>query len=45
MLHNNTIKKNPHASTKIKNRNINVAGTSADKDYIKFGESFQVWTL
>jgi len=31
--------------SKIKNGNINIAGIGADKDYIKFGEYFQVWTL
>jgi hypothetical protein len=45
MLHNNTSQNTPHAFSKIRNGNINVAGIGDDKDYIKFGECFQVWTL
>jgi len=29
----------------IANGNINIGGVGADKDYIKFGECFQVWIL
>jgi hypothetical protein len=34
-----------YASSKIRNGDINIAEINADKDYFKFGECFQVWTL
>jgi len=34
-----------YAFSKIRNGNVNVTEIDADKDYIKFGECFQVWTL
>jgi len=42
MLNNNTSQNIPHASSKIANANINVAGIGADKDFIKFGECLPV---
>jgi hypothetical protein len=45
MLHNHTNINIPHAFSKIRNDNIIVSGNDANKDYIKFGECFQVWTL
>jgi len=42
MLHNNTSQNIPNAFSKIRNGNINVAGIGVDKDYIKFGECFQI---
>ena len=38
MLQYNTSQNRLHAFSKIRNGNINVAGTGADKDYIKFGD-------
>jgi hypothetical protein len=37
MLHNNTSQNIPHAFSKIRTGNINVAGAGADKDFIKIG--------
>jgi hypothetical protein len=45
MLHNITSQNVSYAFSKIRNGNIIVAGTGADKDYIKFGECFQIWTM
>jgi hypothetical protein len=39
MLHNNTSQNIPHAFSKIRTGNINVAGIGADKDFIKLGDS------
>jgi len=45
IFHNNTSKNILYAFSKLRIGNINVAGVGTDKDYIKFGECFQVWTL
>jgi len=45
MLQYNTSQNISHAFSKIRNRNINVAGTAADKDYSKLGEYLPVRTL
>jgi hypothetical protein len=45
MLHNKTSQNTAHAFSKIRNGNINVAGTGAGKDYSKFGEDLPVGTL
>ena len=42
MLNKNTSQNIPYAFSKIWNGNINAAGTDADKDYGKFGDSFRL---
>jgi hypothetical protein len=38
-------KNDPKACLKIRNGNINDAGTNADKEYFKIEEFFRIWTL
>jgi hypothetical protein len=45
MLQNNTSKNIPHSFSKIRNGNINVARTGADKDYSKSEECLPIGTL
>ena len=45
MSQKNTSQNIPHVFLKVWNGNINVAGTDADKDYIKFRECPRVNTV